>query len=444
MSITICNGQRVEGYDPNRSNNSPEAVAAHVAACHAESHVGKVLKLRELNGYDDSDFYALVWDEEQQQTREITYATTRGWTYHNHAGIDATREVIEKAVAHRAAVYLADWEREHGKRVEKGMTARVTVKGETLTGTVAWVGQSKAFTAWEARYGTPQPRYGIRVEGRAKLIFRNADSPTLAVDVPAWTDEDRAEMIARAESRARHDFREALRLADEREPLPSVPGPGDIVDSQEEDGTGMRLYAIGEAFADDDFVRAVAEGVIDQGAAEYSVMGHRADGAKIPAREVTVAQAMNRVALWAGGEGTRIEHDGRGVVRMVREDGARLMLAPVRPFVPAAQEGAQGPGVRHGMKAGPNGTPVCACGLADRDALIEHWVSTGVIPVVPVVEMSGVWRITGRGAEVFAEGANKREAWADAARQGFERDYFHAIKHLSVAELEALTAPAGE
>jgi hypothetical protein len=30
-----------------------------------ETHQGLVLSMREMNGYDDSDFYALVWDEAQ-------------------------------------------------------------------------------------------------------------------------------------------------------------------------------------------------------------------------------------------------------------------------------------------------------------------------------------------------------------------------------------------
>lgn len=60
------------------------------------SFVGCVLGVRERNGYDDSDFYALVWDESKGEAYEIEYATTRGWTYPNGATVDATPEVIEK------------------------------------------------------------------------------------------------------------------------------------------------------------------------------------------------------------------------------------------------------------------------------------------------------------------------------------------------------------
>lgn len=57
------------------------------------SYQGAVLATRERNGYDDSDFYAVVWDGEKLLT--VTYGTTRFWTYPNHAEPDATPEVLE-------------------------------------------------------------------------------------------------------------------------------------------------------------------------------------------------------------------------------------------------------------------------------------------------------------------------------------------------------------
>lgn len=71
---------------------------------------GLVLDIYEHNGYDDSDFYALVWNEKEQKIDHVEYATTRGWSYPCNAWIDATPEVIEKAResrrdAIRATVY---------------------------------------------------------------------------------------------------------------------------------------------------------------------------------------------------------------------------------------------------------------------------------------------------------------------------------------------------
>lgn len=54
--------------------------------------VGKVVALRERNGYDDSDFYATYLGEDGG-FHETQYATTRGWTYPNGASVDATPEI---------------------------------------------------------------------------------------------------------------------------------------------------------------------------------------------------------------------------------------------------------------------------------------------------------------------------------------------------------------
>lgn len=57
---------------------------------------GCVLCTRERNGPDDSDFYAVVWDEQEQGLKAIEYATTR-FASTGSARVDATPEVIVKA-----------------------------------------------------------------------------------------------------------------------------------------------------------------------------------------------------------------------------------------------------------------------------------------------------------------------------------------------------------
>ncbi|MEV5568163.1 hypothetical protein AB0L54_35715, partial [Streptomyces sp. NPDC052196] len=329
MGVTYCKNPHAGGYEPNGSKGD---WAQHVAEGHVITYVGAVLDTGEHNWHDDSDGYALVWDEESQSVKEVDTWTTRGWSYHDGASVDATRDVIAKAVAFRAAAYVERWVGEHGKRVTQGMTAHVTVKGETLTGVVGWVGESKPFTAWERKYGERKARYGVRVEGRDKMIFRNADSPSLVVDVPPLTEGERADLARQAKERARQDFSKALRLADEREP-----GPGDVVDSQEADGAGMRLYAVGAAVCDDgEWAQGVARAVVVESAGGYGVMGYRADGSEMPVRACTVFKALGHVARWADSEGAMISHNGAGVVRIVRRDGACLFLAPA-----GAQEGPQ-------------------------------------------------------------------------------------------------------
>lgn len=59
------------------------------------THHGLCIRDREYNGYDDSDFYMLVWDEEAQAPYEIMFATTRGWSYPCYgSSADATPEVM--------------------------------------------------------------------------------------------------------------------------------------------------------------------------------------------------------------------------------------------------------------------------------------------------------------------------------------------------------------
>lgn len=84
--------------------------------------VGAVLCTYEINGSWDSDFVALVWDETQQRCRRIEYATTRGWTYHNHASVDA-----DAAVQAKARLSMRDKIRQYvvGAAAEEAATIRV-------------------------------------------------------------------------------------------------------------------------------------------------------------------------------------------------------------------------------------------------------------------------------------------------------------------------------
>lgn len=62
-----------------------------------ETHIGLCIQDRERNGYHDSDFYMLVWNDEKGCPEEIGFASTRGWTYPAmDSYVDATPEVLEK------------------------------------------------------------------------------------------------------------------------------------------------------------------------------------------------------------------------------------------------------------------------------------------------------------------------------------------------------------
>lgn len=126
---------------------------------------GLVLHLTEHNFYDDSDFYAVVWDDAKSEPREIWYATTRGWTYYNSATADATDEIRAKYTAYRAeqsAKYAAHLAEVDAMVPRKGRTVKV-VKGRKVPigtiGEVFWYG--------ETRYG---PRVGFITSGDEKFF----------------------------------------------------------------------------------------------------------------------------------------------------------------------------------------------------------------------------------------------------------------------------------
>ena len=114
-----------------------------------ELYKGAVIESREMNGYDDSDFYVLAWDEESEKLVRYEYATTRyggGGT----AQVDATPEAVQKANA---------WAYEKLKRqmfneykgeltvAEKGDIVKIA-KGKTgkgLTGKLFWIGEKKTY-----------------------------------------------------------------------------------------------------------------------------------------------------------------------------------------------------------------------------------------------------------------------------------------------------------
>ncbi len=135
------------------------------------THQGMVLSTGERNGYDDSDFYANVWDEATQSIKQVEYATTRGWTYPNGASVDASPEVQAKAAA---------WVAEQ-KRVIEAATVRVgktvqVVRGRKLPiGTVAdvfWMGPDKY-----KKYGK---RVGLRLLDGTKVFIDAANVVTTA------------------------------------------------------------------------------------------------------------------------------------------------------------------------------------------------------------------------------------------------------------------------
>lgn len=105
-------------------NQEPGRIFVHT------THHGLVLDDRERNGYDDSDFYAVVWNAEKGEPENIEYGTTRFWTYPAGATVDATDEVralYESWLEARAAEarYAKAWNEAHAtaqKMDDTGLT----------------------------------------------------------------------------------------------------------------------------------------------------------------------------------------------------------------------------------------------------------------------------------------------------------------------------------
>lgn len=129
-----------------------------------EMFVGAVLADRERNYHDDSDFYAVVWDDTLQQVTTIEYASTRyggGGT----CTVDASEDVLEKARRWLAERRFADWKRwnaEQAREPKLLKTVRVTKgKNEGKEGDVFWRGANPFRTYY--RNGFVKPEYNQRV-----------------------------------------------------------------------------------------------------------------------------------------------------------------------------------------------------------------------------------------------------------------------------------------
>jgi hypothetical protein len=134
---------------------------------------GAVLDTYEVNGYDDSDFVAIVWDAEAGRLRHVQYATTRGWTYHNGAKVDAKPEIIDAALAW----FRPQWERYNLARLDE--EAREVKPGRKVRSTTTR-GKNKG------------------VEGTAGLIVDGAYGVRVKVDTGTeqrWLSLDRVEVI---------------------------------------------------------------------------------------------------------------------------------------------------------------------------------------------------------------------------------------------------------
>lgn len=171
------------------------AVIAGIYGKTEPEYAGCVLSTYEHNGYNDSDWYAICWDREQQKVVEVEYDTTRagggGW-----AEIDATPEVLREVYRWYKQIgrglFDGRTNPEQAKKVQKGDTVRV-VRGRKIPkgteGLVFWVG-----TRFNPYSRTKEDRVGIEVDGERMFLS------TEYVEVVGWearlaTGRDRKKAI---------------------------------------------------------------------------------------------------------------------------------------------------------------------------------------------------------------------------------------------------------
>lgn len=157
------------------------AVMAGIYGETQPSYIGCVINTYERNGYDDSDFYAVCWDEAAQAVVEIEYDTTRCGSS-GYAEIDASTEVLRKAFRYyyncARAEFDKKWNAIQAKQVKVGDTLNV-VRGRKIKpgsqGTCFWIGTRRNFYTYR-----DETRVGIEIDGEKHFL------PIEYVEVIGW------------------------------------------------------------------------------------------------------------------------------------------------------------------------------------------------------------------------------------------------------------------
>jgi hypothetical protein len=139
-----------------------------------KSYEGCVLAEYENNGYNDSDFYAIVWDYATDSLKSVLFGTTRAggdWG----CAVDATPEVVSLAKNFKKEQVALDKARLNDLQqgiAEKGKLATIAgVKGKKSSlnnsqGIIFWVGKD----SYAPYYDKDAVRVGIEVNGEKHFI----------------------------------------------------------------------------------------------------------------------------------------------------------------------------------------------------------------------------------------------------------------------------------
>ena len=137
---------------------------------------GKVLRTWERNEAWDSDFYAEVWDEEEQRLRDVMFYTTR-YPCYGEAKADATEDVLRKVYRlkkREAAETFERYNRDQAREIRKGDTVRIVKGRKVKKGSVVkvfWAGRT--YNPYAYRH---EDRIGVEVgEDRVFINAENAE-----------------------------------------------------------------------------------------------------------------------------------------------------------------------------------------------------------------------------------------------------------------------------
>lgn len=163
---------------------------------------GAVIDNFERNGYHDSDFYAIVYDEEQDVVKSVMTGTTRGYSTTAPLPVDITdvnlikAQVAAERQAYKILKMLADRDArviEPGKVVRftrnfNGRTQPKAQEGELLNVATVWE------ESWNGSYPTTKVK-GWTADGRELTVPANAVE---VADPESYYDE--VELLVKAAS----------------------------------------------------------------------------------------------------------------------------------------------------------------------------------------------------------------------------------------------------
>lgn len=144
-------------------------------------YAGCVLRTYEKNGYDDSDWYAVCWDQGKKAVVDVKYDTTRAGGG-GYAIVDATDDVIRLAYRYYWNLGRSFFDTrsnpDEAKKIRVGDTVKA-VRGRKVKkgseGTVFWVGTRKNIYAYRI-----EDRVGVEIDGERVFL------PAEYVEVIGW------------------------------------------------------------------------------------------------------------------------------------------------------------------------------------------------------------------------------------------------------------------